>query len=480
MNSQSNGKDFVGRVRRWLNGEYVVTPHKPGMGLTRRQQVSEYFRQFRWMLNASGNPFSDAYVQRRVTSRHIRATWWGYAVVFTSCGFFLLLFGRFFALTWVLIEVGSCVAAMYASAVLPTVIAIRRNPKLRGIPVSTVFAAISNVAGTPPARQAASGLANARVLLTMLVVGHICMWVLRSYALTVLQGRELLRYRMLSPYVTFFFPEVFMAIGMAIGYGGTLLQSLLRHRWQRRLDEERLRRESAEHGQALAQAQLKMLQAQIEPHFLFNTLASVQHLVRKDPPRADFMLSQLIRYLREAMPDIRGIGSTLGREFGLAEAYLNIARIRLDGRLEIKVNTPPELTDISFPALIVQTLVENAIKHGIEPKPGPVHIEVTANETTVEGRQFIDVCVSDDGVGFGTAETMGTGVGLRNIRERLAGLYGSSASLSIAEVQPSGVCAIVRIPTVDFYLPSPEQVSAEESFLAQSWGGINRATRGSN
>jgi LytS/YehU family sensor histidine kinase len=175
-------------------------------------------------------------------------------------------------------------------------------------------------------------------------------------------------------------------------------------------------------------------------------LASVQHLVRKDPPRADFLLSQLIRYLREAMPDFRGMGSTLGREFGLAEAYLNIVKIRLDGRLEIKVNIAHELADTSFPVLIVQTLVENAIKHGIEPKPGPVHIDVTASETTVEGKKFIDVSVSDDGVGFGAADTMGTGVGLRNIRERLAGLYDSSASLSIAEVQPSGVCATVRIP----------------------------------
>lgn len=216
--------------------------------------------------------------------------------------------------------------------------------------------------------------------------------------------------------------------------------------WQHRLDTEKLKREAAQHGQALAQAQLKMLQAQIEPHFLFNTLASVQHLVRKDAQLADFLLSQLILYLRQAMPDIRGMGSTLGREFGLVEAYLNIVRIRLGGRLEVNVSISSELADISFPALIVQTLVENAIKHGIEPKPGPVCIHVKASEVAVDGKRFIDVSVADDGVGFGAAQTMGTGVGLRNVRERLAGLYDGGARLSISEIQPSGVCATVRIP----------------------------------
>ncbi len=280
----------------------------------------------------------------------------------------------------------------------------------------------------------------AATVVTGLTAGHLTLWGLSSY-MPNLEGQELKFYQEVSQYMTFF-PELFMGLLVLSVY----VRLLYVGKWQRRLDFEILKRESAEHGQALAQAQLKMLQAQIEPHFLFNTLASVQHLVRKDPPRADFLLSQLIRYLREAMPDIRGMGSTLGREFGLVEAYLNIVRIRLDGRLEIKVTIPPELADISFPVLIVQTLVENAIKHGIEPKPGPVHIDVNASETTVEGKKFIDVSVSDDGVGFGTAETMGTGVGLRNIRERLAGLYGSSACLSIAEVQPSGVCATVRIP----------------------------------
>ena len=297
-----------------------------------------------------------------------------------------------------------------------------------------------------------------------LSVGHLCIYLFDTFL-----PYDLVMFRL------DFEPEFFTALIVVVAYFG----KFRRGQWQKRLDFEILKREAAEHGQALAQAQLKMLQAQIEPHFLFNTLASVQHLVRKDPPRADFLLSQLIRYLREAMPDIRSMGSTLGREFGLAEAYLNIVQIRLDGRLEIKVTIPHELADISFPALIVQTLVENAIKHGIEPKPGPVHIDVTASELMVEGKQFIDVCVSDDGVGFGVAETMGTGVGLRNIRERLAGLYGTSARLCITEVKPSGVCATVRIPRVNSGLPVLEQVSTEESFLAQSRGGISQATRGS-
>lgn len=273
------------------------------------------------------------------------------------------------------------------------------------------------------------GLAS---VLTGIPAGHFILFALNS--LQVLDEKHF-------PPLTYV-PEFVMALVIPYSYWRLFYV----RQWQYRLDTEKLKREAAEHGQALAQAQLKMLQAQIEPHFLFNTLASVQHLVRKDAQLADFLLSQLIRYLRQAVPDIRGMGSTLGREFGLVEAYLNIVRVRLDGRLEIEVSIPSELADMSFPPLVVQTLVENAIKHGIEPKQGPVCIQVTACEVAADGNRFIDVSVTDDGVGFGAAETMGTGVGLRNIRERLAGLYGSTARLSITDAQPCGVCATVRIP----------------------------------
>ena len=414
--------------------------------MTALKRFSEAYRQWPKLVLEHMNLNSDVRNERRMTARHRRAAWW-FAVATSGVN---LLFWWRLGLLWVLIEVFWCLIATFAPIVVLVVIlrAIGRNgpsldgsPKLPG-PSSLINEEFwSHWPALSPAERAGAGLVMATGVLVSLAAGHMSLWGWRSYVLPLLGRREFLISEWANQYISFF-PEVFWTIVFAT----LLVRFLYGHRWQRRLDEEKLKREAAEHGQALAQAQLKLLQAQIEPHFLFNTLASVQHLVRKDPPRADFLLSQLIRYLREAMPDFRGMGSTLGREFGLAEAYLHIVRIRLDGRLEIKVTIPPELADISFPALIVQTLVENAIKHGIEPKPGPVHIYVTASEATVEGKKFIDVCVSDDGVGFGVAETMGTGVGLRNIRERLAGLYGSSASLSIAEVQPSGVCATVRIP----------------------------------
>ena len=414
--------------------------------MTAFQRFSEACRQWRKLVLEYMNLNSDVWNERRVTARHQRAIWW-FAVATSGVN---LLFWWRLGLMWVLIEALLCMIATFAPVIVLLVIlrAMRRNgrnldgsPKLPG-PSSLIDEDFWSLwAALSPAERAGAGLLMATGVLVSLAAGHMSLWGWRSYVLPLLGRREFIISGWANQYISFI-PEFFWASIVAMG----LLRFLYGHRWQRRLDEEKLKREAAEQGQALAQAQLKLLQAQIEPHFLFNTLASVQHLVRKDPPRADFLLSQLIRYLREAMPDIRGMGSTLGREFGLAEAYLNIVKIRLDGRLEIKVNIAQELADVSFPVLIVQTLVENAIKHGIEPKPGPVHIDVTATETMVEGKQFIDVCVSDDGVGFGVAETMGSGIGLRNIRERLAGLYGPNARLDITNVMPSGVCATVRIP----------------------------------
>lgn len=281
-----------------------------------------------------------------------------------------------------------------------------------------------------PARSTFFGWLLASMLLGI-PVGHLALFALGSvYPLGD------------TPIKLTYIPEAAMLVFIAYSYWRLLYV----RQWQYRLDTEQLKREAAEHGQALAQAQLKMLQAQIEPHFLFNTLASVQQLVRKDAQLADFLLTQLIRYLRDAMPDIRGAGSTLGREFGLVEAYLNIARVRMGGRLEVDVTIPEALADISFPPLVTHTLVENAIKHGVEPKPGPVKISVTAAEIQESGIPYVEIQVVDNGVGFGGAETMGTGVGLRNIRERLAGLYGGQARLDVTGAVPDGVCATVRFP----------------------------------
>ncbi|MEJ7806524.1 MAG: histidine kinase [Telluria sp.] len=239
-----------------------------------------------------------------------------------------------------------------------------------------------------------------------------------------------------------FFPEFVVALVAAFSYWRLVIIRL----WHERLATEELKRHTAEQGQALAEARLHMLKAQIEPHFLFNTLASVQHLVRTDPVQADFLLSQLISYLRQAIPDVRGTASTLEREFLSIQTYLEIVRVRMGGRLAVTVACEPALAQVPFPSLIIHTLVENAIKHGIEMKTGPVSIAVLARAVDHGAQQEIAISVEDDGVGFGAAETIGGGVGLRNVRDRLALAYDGRARLDISDSPGGGVCATVSIP----------------------------------
>lgn len=210
---------------------------------------------------------------------------------------------------------------------------------------------------------------------------------------------------------------------------------------QAQLDAAEAKRIAAEQQRALAEASLAVMQAQIEPHFLFNTLANIQYLVRKEPQAGDFMLTQFIRYLRAAMPSMRSKLSTVGREMDLVDAYLKMATVRMGGRLTVKVECDPELHDLELPPVVIQTLVENALIHGAEPKVGPVSIEVVA--TKVSGR--LEITVTDDGVGIGGAQTSGTGTGLRNIRERLAFIFADKARLSIESREPTGVVSRVSI-----------------------------------
>ncbi len=239
-----------------------------------------------------------------------------------------------------------------------------------------------------------------------------------------------------------YFPEIMVAAVIGFSYWRLVIIQL----WYERLATEALKRHTAEQGQALAETRLLMLQAQIEPHFLFNTLASVQHLVRKDPEQADFLLAQLISYLRQAIPDVRGAASDLGREFASVQTYLDIVRVRMGGRLTVRVACEAALEAVPFPALVIHTLVENAIKHGVEMKTGPVSISVLARDTLRHGMRVIDVSVEDDGVGLGETFGMGNGVGLRNIRDRLTLAYHGRARLDIADAPGGGVCATVTIP----------------------------------
>ena len=191
----------------------------------------------------------------------------------------------------------------------------------------------------------------------------------------------------------------------------------------------------------LTVAKLSLLHAQVEPHFLYNTLASAQLLTRSDPVRADEMLGNLILYLRHSLPRTEDEPSTLGEELERARAYLEILKIRMGSRLNLQIEVPESLKSIAFPTMMLQTLVENAIKHGLEPKSGGGTVWILAR-TTEAG---VAVTVADDGRGF-SAEGGGTGIGLKNVRERLKLAYGTTASFAIVANFPSGVAATITVP----------------------------------
>ena len=210
------------------------------------------------------------------------------------------------------------------------------------------------------------------------------------------------------------------------------------------------RERSESHARQLAEAKLTLMRAQVEPHFLFNTLAHVQALQEIDPPAAGTMLERLISYLRAAMPSMRDTTSTLGREIEVVRAYLDLLKIRMGDRLRYVINVPFDLNNVSLPPTMIATLVENAIKHGLEPKKdgGTIAINVRKIAGANGAADMLEVLVADDGLGLGGAQTAGTGVGLVNTRERLKMLYGSAGSLVVEPNAPSGVRAIMCVPTV--------------------------------
>ncbi len=209
---------------------------------------------------------------------------------------------------------------------------------------------------------------------------------------------------------------------------------------------ERRRNERADVAQTSAQkelteAKLQLLHAQVEPHFLYNTLASAQLLVRSDPGRAEAMLGHLIQYLRHSLPSAADEMSTLGTELERALAYLEILKIRMGDRLDVQIDVPDALRATPVPAMMLQTLVENAIKHGLEPRTGGGIVWLRARR---DG-DGVAITVADNGEGF-TGRTSGSGIGLKNVRERLRLRYGFDAGLSVIANFPSGVAATLTVP----------------------------------
>jgi signal transduction histidine kinase len=189
------------------------------------------------------------------------------------------------------------------------------------------------------------------------------------------------------------------------------------------------------------EAELSALQAQIEPHFLFNTLANVKRLYDVAPGRGRDMLSSLIAYLQTALPGMRRERACLGDELDRVQHYLAILQMRMGDRLRFDIDAPPALRDAEMPPMVVATLVENAIKHGLSPLPEGGRLWLSA-QALADGRLQVDV--RDDGRGF--VGVGGSGVGLANTRARLAALYGSQASLSLELAEPRGVLARVVLP----------------------------------
>lgn len=211
---------------------------------------------------------------------------------------------------------------------------------------------------------------------------------------------------------------------------------------RRRVEAEAITESSTE--KELAVAKLGLLHAQVEPHFLYNTLGSAKYLVKSDPDKAEAMLDNLITYLRNSLPRTDNASTTLADELDRVRAYLEILQFRMGPRLATHIDVADAAKSLTFPAMMLQTLVENAIKHGLEPKSGGGNIWVIARAQ--EGQ--LTVTVADDGLGLNTLNK-GTGIGLNNVRERLRLAHGAAASLNLVANFPSGVAATITLPMTE-------------------------------
>ena len=193
----------------------------------------------------------------------------------------------------------------------------------------------------------------------------------------------------------------------------------------------------------MLEARLQMMQAQVEPHFLFNTLAHLQRLYQTNPARARRMLDSFCDYLRAALPHMRGNRSTLGRELELASAYLATQQTRMGRRLRFEIAVPEALRDAELPPMMLLSLTENAIKHGLTPLLEGGCIRIEASSMT----EVLRVSVTDTGAGLAvTPSAGGSGVGLSNIRSRLAALHGERGRLTLERNAPRGVVATIDVP----------------------------------
>jgi len=233
-----------------------------------------------------------------------------------------------------------------------------------------------------------------------------------------------------------------VAIAVLLASCASVFFIVLFHAQKYRAELEAERRVLAEAQQAETAAQLAMLQAQIEPHFLFNTLANLQSLIASDPAMAQTMLNHLNDYLRASLKRTRQAATTLAEELDLVSALLAIQSVRLGERLQYAIQVPDELRQAKLPPLLLQPLVENALEHGIEPAIAGGRVEITAQQDGGELR----IRVLDTGLGLNLAHSTDSGIGLANIRARLSKLYGTDAELVLSPNLPHGVIAELIFP----------------------------------
>ncbi|CAN7388056.1 histidine kinase [Pseudoduganella sp. LjRoot289] len=209
----------------------------------------------------------------------------------------------------------------------------------------------------------------------------------------------------------------------------------MERRARERADRLQAERERNTLERELLDARLRLLQAQIEPHFLFNTLANIQALVESGSEQAAPVLRHLIAYLRAAMPRLNDADATLGTELQLVRAYLELMHLRMPDRLQFQVDATPGLNGMAFPAMALLTLVENAVRHGIDPSTTGGSIAVGGEADPASGA--VTLWVEDSGIGMSESAQPGTGLG--NVRTRLLAFYGPGARLDLHEAQPHGL-----------------------------------------
>lgn len=235
-----------------------------------------------------------------------------------------------------------------------------------------------------------------------------------------------------------------LAVAAAVALMMYLVNRSAEQRVAQALEKARQQELMASSARMLAEARLRALQAQIEPHFLYNTLANVVSLIGPQPAKAQHMLERFIDYLRASLAVSRSEEATLGSEARLAAAYLDVLAVRMGERLRYRIEVPDRLRQFPIAPMLLQPVVENAISHGLEPKVEGGEIVVSA----VEMGEHLCLQISDTGVGLGSTMSAkpGGGVGLSNLRERLRSLYGGAARVELLENQPCGMTVRLMLP----------------------------------